>query len=174
MVAEKRQSPTSQPLKNKGTRRGPKGLSKADLLAEILSYLEEGGKLNLSLRAIARFLDCDVATICYHFGSKEELKHALGEAIFASVKSDKDRTLPWLIRLSGSIQSYYRLSQIYPNSFRALIDPTKIRSFELQIVQEWFVALIDSDIRKGDVPAFAMALYASIRGICLLEETDVS
>jgi len=145
--------------------RGQRGLIEADLVEAALAEIERGGLEGFSLRCAARAIGCDVATLSYHFGSKEGLERAVADRLQARIQMPK-RHLKWQTRLIGAARSYRKISKQFPNAFPLLLRFWTSGPRDLQLAEEWNQALVDAGLRETQIPAISFATYAAILGVC--------
>jgi AcrR family transcriptional regulator len=145
--------------------RGQRGLLEADLVQAALLEIERGGLDGFSLRCAARAIGCDVATLSYHFGSKQGLERAIADRLHGEVEAPK-RYLKWEARFIGMARSYREIAKRYPNAFPLLLRFWTSGPRDLQIAEEWHQALYDAGLGETDIPAVGFATYAAILGVC--------
>ncbi len=151
-------------MKTKHTR-GQRGLVEAELVYASLLEVERGGLEGFGLRCAARAIGCDVATLSYHFGSKEGLERAIADRLQSEVAAPKP-DLIWQTRLTEMARSYREIAKRYPNAFPLLLRFWSTGPGELQICEEWHRAHFDAGLREADIPAVGFATYAAILGVC--------
>jgi AcrR family transcriptional regulator len=145
--------------------RGQRGLIEADLVQAALLEIERGGLEGFSLRCAARAIGCDVATLSYRFGSKEGLERAVADRLHEEVEAPK-RHLKWQDRFIAMARAYREISKRYPNAFALLLRFWTTGPRDLQIAEEWHLALYDAGLPEADIPAIGFATYAAILGVC--------
>lgn len=148
--------------------RGQRGLIAADLVQAALLEIERAGLEGFSLRCAARAVGCDVATLSYHFGSKEGLERAVADRLQAEV-SPPDRALVWHERFAAMADTYRQIAKRYPNAFSLLLRFWTTGPSDLQIAEEWHQMLFDAGLPEADIPAVGFATYAAILGVCSAE-----
>ena len=145
--------------------RGQRGLIEADLVEASLAEIERAGLDGFSLRCAARAIGCDVATLSYHFGSKEGLERAIADSLQARIEMPR-RHLKWQTRLIGGAKSYRKISKEFPHAFPLLLRFWTTGPRDLQVAEEWNQALADAGLPEEDIPALSFATYAAILGVC--------
>ena len=145
--------------------RGQRGLIAADLIQAALLEIERAGLEGFSLRCAARAVGCDVATLSYHFGSKEGLERAVADRLQAAVEAP-ERSLPWQQRFIAMANTYREIANRYPNAFPLLLRFWTTGPSDLQIAEEWHQMLFDAGLPEEDIPAVGFAIYAAILGVC--------
>jgi AcrR family transcriptional regulator len=140
-------------------------LVEADLVQAALAEIERGGLEGFSLRCAARAIGCDVATLSYHFGSKEGLERAVADRLHAEIEAP-ERQLEWRDRFIAMAKAYRKVARCYPNAFALLLRFWTSGPRDLQIAEEWHQALYDARLSKEDIPAVGYATYAAILGVC--------
>jgi AcrR family transcriptional regulator len=145
--------------------RGQRGLIAGDLVQAALLEIERTGLEGFSLRCAARAVGCDVATLSYHFGSKEGLERAVADRLQAEVEAP-DRRRPWQDRFISMAKSYREIAKRYPNAFSLLLRFWTSGPSDLQIAEEWHQVHFDAGLAEEDIPALCFATYASILGVC--------
>lgn len=151
-------------MKTKHTR-GQRGLVEAELVHASLLEVERGGLEGFGLRCAARAIGCDVATLSYHFGSKEGLERAIADRLQSEVAAPKP-DLTWQARLTAMARSYRQVAKRYPNAFPLLLRFWSTGPSDLQICEEWHRTHFDAGLREADMPAVGFATYAAILGVC--------
>ncbi|MBS0253144.1 MAG: TetR/AcrR family transcriptional regulator C-terminal domain-containing protein [Proteobacteria bacterium] len=151
-------------MKTKHTR-GQRGLIAADLVQAALLEIERTGLEGFSLRCAARAVGCDVATLSYHFGSKEGLERAVADRLQGSIEAP-ERQLPWQTRFVETAKSYRKLARQYPNAFPLLLRFWTSGPIDLQLAEECCQTLLDAGVPEAEIPALSFATYAAILGIC--------
>ncbi len=151
-------------MKTKHTR-GQRGLIEAELVHASLLEVERGGLEGFGLRCAARAIGCDVATLSYHFGSKEGLERAIADRLQSEVAAPKPH-LTWQARLTAMARSYRQIAKRYPNAFPLLLRFWSTGPGEMQICEEWYRAHFDAGLHEADIPAVGLATYAAILGVC--------
>lgn len=149
----------------KERRRGQRGLITADLVEAALEEIERGGLDGFSLRCAARAIGCDVATLSYHFGSKQGLEKAIAERLHSAIQAP-DARAAWEVRLAGMARQYRALARQFPNAFPLLLRFWTSGPRDLTVAEHWHQALADAGIAEADIPAAGCATYASILGLC--------
>jgi AcrR family transcriptional regulator len=145
--------------------RGQRGLVTSDLVQAALHEIERAGLEGFSLRCAARAIGCDVATLSYHFGSKEGLERAVADRLQSEVEAPP-RNLPWQERFVAMASAYRLIAKRYPNAFALLLRFWTSGPSDLQIAEEWHQALFDAGLPEKEIPALGFATYAAILGIC--------
>lgn len=145
--------------------RGQRGLIAADLVQAALLEIERAGLEGFSLRCAARAVGCDVATLSYHFGSKEGLERAVADRLQGSVEAP-ERELPWQTRFIETAKAYRKLARQYPNAFPLLLRFWTSGPIDLQLAEECYQILLDAGVPEAEIPALSFATYAAILGIC--------
>jgi AcrR family transcriptional regulator len=145
--------------------RGQRGLIAADLVHAALLEIERAGLEGFSLRCAARAVGCDVASLSYHFGSKEGLERAVADRLQAEVEAP-DRSLPWQARFIAMANTYREIAKRYPNAFALLLRFWTTGPSDLQVAEEWHQMLFDAEVPEEDIPALGFATYAAILGVC--------
>ena len=151
-------------MKTKHTR-GQRGLIAADLVRAALSEIERAGLEGFSLRCVARAIDCDVATLSYHFGSKEGLERAVADLLQSEIEASQ-RSLPWQRRFVATAATYRKIAKRYPNAFPLLLRFWTTGPSDLQIAEEWHQMLFDAGLPDEAIPAVGFAIYAALLGVC--------
>lgn len=145
--------------------RGQRGLIAADLVQAALLEIERTGLEGFSLRCAARAVGCDVATLSYHFGSKEGLERAVADRLQGSVGAP-ERELPWQIRFIETANAYRNLAKRFPKAFPLLLRFWTSGPLDLQLAEEWYQTLLDAGLPEVEIPALSFATYAAILGVC--------
>lgn len=145
--------------------RGQRGLVAADLVQAALQEIERAGLEGFSLRCAARAIGCDVATLSYHFGSKEGLERAVADRLQGSVQAP-ERELAWQTRFVETAKAYRKLAKQFPNAFPLLLRFWTSGPIDLQLAEECYQTLLDAGVPEADIPALSFATYAGILGVC--------
>ncbi|RUP00671.1 TetR/AcrR family transcriptional regulator [Hyphomicrobium sp.] len=145
--------------------RGQRGLIAADLVRAALMEIERAGLEGFSLRCAARAIGCDVATLSYHFGSKEGLERAVADSLQAEVHAPQ-RSLPWQERFVAIARTYRKIAKRHPNAFALLLRFWTTGPSDLQVAEEWHKILFDAGLPEEEIPALGFATYAAILGVC--------
>lgn len=103
-----------------------KGSTKDKIIIATLNIINEEGFKNVTIRKIAVKADINVASVNYHFGSKENmvaeaLKYLLDE-FKTSFKHLKDTSQPPCSRLRNFMQSYADTAVQYPDVMKIFVD----------------------------------------------------
>ena len=152
-------------MMKKAHRRGKRGLLEADLVEGALAEIERGGLDGFSMRCAACALDCDAATLIYHFGSKEGLERAVTERLHSEIRKPDD-TLPWDQQLKHLARQYRQAAQRYPEAFPLLLRFWTSGPRDLDVAELWHQALADAGIPEKHIAAVGCSTYASILGLC--------
>jgi AcrR family transcriptional regulator len=145
--------------------RGQRGLIASDLVHAALLEIERAGLEGFSLRCAARAVGCDVATLSYHFGSKEGLERAVADRLQAEVEAPQ-RSLSWQRRFIAMAGAYREIAKRYPNAFALLLRFWTTGPSDLKVAEEWHQMLFDAGLPEADIPALGFATYAAILGVC--------
>lgn len=138
------------------------------LVRAALSEMERTGIDGFSLRAAARAIGCDPATLIYRFGSREGLERAVADRLHAEIgRLDPDH--PWRDRLLVMARQYRAVAQTYPRTFPVLMRYWTTGPRDLLLTEDCFRALSDAGVpRTGYPPLNAASMppylaYAPVR-----------
>lgn len=95
-------------------------LSPARIATAALAYIDEHGLPALSMRKLARVLECEAMAIYHHYPSKGALLDAVVDILVADLRVPGEAEGPWLLRFRGCAELLYGISQTHPQAYPLL------------------------------------------------------
>lgn len=179
--------PKEAKISKKGRERG--SLTRQEILSVSMDILKEEGVTSLSMRHIAKKLNCSVASPYTHFRSQEEIiQHLIlaGERKLTSdLRQSQDPSLDVYKQLANIAHAYWNFSSenkelhklmfnavggtLYRKTFPSL--PTSYRVF-LETIRE---GIASGQIRfsRKDYPSIARTMWSWMYGLIVLEMNEI-
>lgn len=147
--------------------RGSRQLDLTAILEGAIAYTESVAPNHFNLRGLARHLQIDPSSLCYHFGNKAALKRAVVRALLTRLQKDPESG-PWQFRLKRLALDYRKLAKGHPNSFSLLSEHPK-HALEPSLMESWFSIFTAAGFSNKQVRVLSLAACHSLIGLCLID-----
>jgi AcrR family transcriptional regulator len=134
-------------------------LNRQRIVDAALAIIDEEGLAALSTRRLARELRVQAPSLYNHFGTKEEILDAVGDAIIAKVDLTMFGRDPWPEALRSWARAYRAAFAAHPNIVPFLVRGPGRRPAALRLADAVYGALIDA----GWPPGHATRIGATMR-----------